>query len=97
MNPQSTRRRRGSQFNQLSGESDISGIRNEMNPVDLEHCRRIGVKEKKAKYPCMIFLKLWNYQTKVNIVKTQADKEIKSQVIHFVQDLSVKLRRCKEY
>ena len=60
----------------------------------------LGVKQKNAKYPCMVIFKLRNYQTKVNILKAQGGKEIKihSQSIRFVSDLSARLRRKrKEY
>lgn len=40
-------------------------------------------------------MKLWNDQTKVNILKAQGGKEsmIRDQKIRFVQDVSAKLRR----
>lgn len=58
----------------------------------------IGIKQRKAKYPRMIIIKLWNDQTKVNILKAQGDKEImiRDQRIRFVQDLSAKLRRRRK-
>lgn len=67
----------------------------EITSEDLERCHRIGIKQKKAKYPRMIIMKLWKYQIKINILKAQGDKEtkIRNQTIRFVQDLSVKLRR----
>lgn len=35
----------------------------------------IGVREKKARYPCMIISKLWSYQTKKSIhLKAQTVK-----------------------
>lgn len=49
----------------------------EITSEDLEWCHRIGIKQKRPKYPHMVILKLWNYQTKVNILKAQGDKEIK--------------------
>jgi hypothetical protein len=48
----------------------------------------------------MVIFKLWNYQTKVNILKAHGGKEIKihSQSIRFVSDLSARLmRKRKEY
>lgn len=71
-----------------------------ISPEDLERWHRIGVKQKNAKQPCMVIFKLWNYQTKVNVLKAQRGKEIKiqGQTIPFVQALSAKLRkRHKEY
>ena len=43
----------------------------------------------------MVTFKLWNYKTKVNILKAQEGKEIKihGQYIRFLQDLSAKLRK----
>jgi hypothetical protein len=55
----------------------------------------IGVKQKHAKYPCMVIFKMWNYLNKVNILNSQGGKKIKihGQSIRFIQDLSARLRK----
>lgn len=52
------------------------------------------MKQKNSKYPYMVIFKVWNYQTKVNILRAQGGKEIKiqGQSIPFIQDLSARLR-----
>ena len=51
-----------------------------ISPEDLERCHRIGMKQNDAKYPSMVTFKLWNYQTKINILRSQGGRRSKSTV-----------------
>ena len=58
----------------------------------------LPLKQKNVKYPLIVIFKLWNYQTKVNLLKAQMGEEINihGQSIQIIQDLSAKLRKCKQ-